>query len=71
MPKKNSTNKKTYTPNQRGYLEENPKVIKSYSENDYTLIPDNITDPIVTNNIATSEFDYTYDDEDFMDDDLF
>ncbi|SHH66518.1 hypothetical protein [Clostridium grantii] len=71
MSKKNPTNEKVYGPNKRGYLESKPKAVKSYSENDYVLLPDNITDSIVTNNIATSEFDYTYDGEDFMDEDLF
>jgi hypothetical protein len=71
MAKKNPTNKKGYGPNKRGYLESKPKTVKSYSENDYVFLADNITDPIVTNNIATSEFDYTYDGEDFMDEDLF
>jgi len=57
------SNKKPYAPNERGHFDENPKVIKSYSEKDYTLLPDNISDPIVVNNISNEEFDYIYDPE--------
>ncbi|HEY5562050.1 MAG TPA: hypothetical protein VIK72_09910 [Clostridiaceae bacterium] len=56
-------NKKPYAPNERGHFDEKPKVIKAYSEKDYSLLPDNISDPIVVNNIATEEFDYIYDPE--------
>lgn len=50
-----------YLPHKRGHLEENNKDVKSFSESDFTKLPDNVTDPIVSNNIATSEFDYTSD----------
>ncbi len=50
---------KPYLPNERGYFDEKPKIIKSYSEKDSTELPDPVTDPIVSNNIACPEFDYT------------
>ncbi|WP_378954847.1 hypothetical protein [Pelosinus sp. sgz500959] len=50
-----------YAPNKRGYFEESPKKIKSYSAKDYILLPDPVTDDIVVNNISNVEFDYTYD----------
>ncbi|MEW9096382.1 MAG: hypothetical protein AB2417_14995 [Clostridiaceae bacterium] len=52
---------KTYLPNDRDHLEVNQKIIKSYSpkKKDYTKLPDNVRDPIVSNNIANVEFDYT------------
>ncbi|WP_010238769.1 hypothetical protein [Clostridium arbusti] len=54
--------KKTpYLPRERGYLDADPKEIRAYSERDYTVLPDPVTDPIVTNNISNVEFDYTYD----------
>lgn len=53
--------KKTpYLPKEREYFEAEPKKIKAYSERDYTELPDNVTDPIVSNNISNAEFDYTY-----------
>jgi len=54
--------KKPYLPRERGYMEQNQKKIKAYSESDYTELPDPVQDPIACNNISTSEFDYTYDD---------
>lgn len=62
--KNNSNMKNKYAPNERGYLEEKPKKVRSHSKNDSVELPDNVTDPIVSNNIATSEFNYTYNDED-------
>lgn len=54
-------NKKVYGPHERGYLELKPKIIKAYdSKHGYTLLPDPVRDPIVTNDISYSEFDYTY-----------
>ena len=52
---------KTYPPNERGFMDEKPKKIKAHSAKDYTLLPDPVTDPIVSNNIANVEFDYTQD----------
>lgn len=57
---KNNEPKKVYGPNQRDFLEVDPKEVKAYSLEDYTLLPDNIQDPIVSNNISYMEFDYTY-----------
>lgn len=60
---KNVNNKtKIYGPKVRDYLEENPRTIKAHSENDFTMLPDNVQDPIVSNNISNMEFDYTYED---------
>lgn len=53
--------KKIYLPHERGYLEQSPNTIKSYSPSgkDFTKLPNPSEDPIVSNNIANSEFDYT------------
>ncbi|MCR3758798.1 hypothetical protein KYB31_07290 [Clostridium felsineum] len=51
---------KTYAPHMRDYFDQDPKEVKSYSEYDSTMLPDPVVDPIVCNNIATWEFDYTY-----------
>ena len=53
--------KKGYAPHNRGYFEQRPQQIKSYSAKDYILLPDPVRDPIVSNNISNVEFDYTYD----------
>ena len=50
---------KLYAPKERGYLEQNPKKFKSYSGKTFTDMPDTVEDPIVCQNIATQEFDYT------------
>ncbi|MFX0549951.1 hypothetical protein ACOAKC_11555 [Hathewaya histolytica] len=57
-------NKKfSYGPHKREYMEAPRKVIKAYSEKgDFTLLPDNVQDDIVVNNISNQEFDYTYGD---------
>ena len=52
--------KKVYAPHLRDYFEQDPTLIKSYSQQDYTKLPDPVRDPIVTNNIANQEFNYTY-----------
>ncbi len=49
-----------YAPHERGYFEQKPRVIKAYSAKDATLLPDPVTDDIVSNNISNVEFDYTY-----------
>ncbi len=54
-----SKDKKPYLPHERGYFEQKPKIIKSYSQSDYTKLPDPVRDPIVSNNISCVEFDYT------------
>ncbi|AYF53567.1 hypothetical protein G8S49_04825 [Clostridium botulinum C] len=71
MNKKENT---IYGPNIRDFMEGNQKKLKSYSKNgkSYIELPNNIKDPIISNNIAWSEFNYTYDDEsDIMNDDYF
>jgi len=50
-----------YAPHKRGYFEQKPQRIKSYSAKDYILLPDPVRDPVVANNISCVEFDYTYD----------
>jgi hypothetical protein len=58
--------KKLYAPHQRGYFELKPKIIKAYSASgkDYTELPDPVRDPIVSNDIANVEFNYTFDCDD-------
>ncbi|GAA0123309.1 hypothetical protein UT300018_26270 [Clostridium faecium] len=53
-------NKNSYGPNEREFLEAPLKEVKAYSLKDYTLLPDNVRDNIVSNNISNQEFDYTY-----------
>ncbi len=53
--------KPVYAPNKRGFFEQKPRFMKSYSQKDFTLLPDPVRDPIVSNNISNVEFDYTYD----------
>lgn len=57
MTKKESF--KEYGPNVRGYMT-GSKDIKSKNAK-IAKVPSNIVDPIVTNNIAWQEFDYTID----------
>ncbi|MGH4118285.1 hypothetical protein [Clostridium sp.] len=59
MPKKKVH---TYAPHERDFFDIEPREIRSYSEtkDDYTILPDPVTDPIVSNNISYVEFDYTY-----------
>jgi hypothetical protein len=54
--------KKIYAPYERDFYDVEPREIRSYSEtkNDYTTLPDPVTDPIVAMNISNVEFDYTY-----------
>lgn len=68
MPNKNSKNKRKYTDVQaplKAYLPENrtnysPHDLKSFAPNgDVTPLPNPAVDDIVSNNIATSEFNYT------------
>lgn len=60
--KKNKTNNesKQYGPNERDFLEASEAPVKSYSLEDYVLLPNHVVDPIVANNISNVEFDYTY-----------
>jgi hypothetical protein len=51
---------KMYAPHQRDFYDLEQKEIRSYSQTDSTLIPDPVTDPIVSMNISCAEFDYTY-----------
>lgn len=53
---------KMYAPHQRDFYDVEPRDIRSYSEtkDDFTTLPDPVTDPIVSNNISNVEFDYTY-----------
>jgi hypothetical protein len=57
---KNET--KVYPPHERDFYDIEPREIRSYSEtkNDFTQLPDPVTDPIVAMNISNVEFDYTY-----------
>ncbi|BDR70802.1 hypothetical protein K144313037_22140 [Clostridium tetani] len=50
-----------YLPDERGYLEDHPKPIRTYSKNkkSSSCLPDNVVDPIVSNHISTWEFDST------------
>lgn len=50
---------KLYAPKERNYLEQNPENLKSYSGKSFTDMPDPVEDPIVSQNIASQEFDYT------------
>lgn len=52
--------KALYLPKERDFFEQEPKEIRAYSEKDSIKLPDPVEDPIVANNIATWEFDYTY-----------
>ncbi|WP_032122286.1 hypothetical protein [Clostridium amazonitimonense] len=59
----NNKNKITYGPHQRDYLEQAPRELKSCSEKNKdscSKLPDPVQDPIVSNNIANVEFNYTY-----------
>lgn len=60
---KNTNNPKPYPPNERGFLEASEKPVKSHSLEDYVTLPNHVVDPIVVNNIANAEFDYTYNEE--------
>lgn len=66
MKKNNSNNIENknksydYLPKERDYYYESNEKISSEAPNgDVTMIPNPATDPIVTNNIAWMEFDYT------------
>lgn len=51
-----------YLPLERDYLEQSPKELKSCSKEDKkscSNLPSPVEDPIVCNNIAWMEFDYT------------
>lgn len=51
---------KSYLPNLRtDYSSQNKDLISKAPNGDITPIPNPATDPIVANNIATAEFDYT------------
>jgi len=52
---------KVYVPHQRDFYELDDTEIRSYSETDSTILPNPVTDPIVSMNISNVEFDYTYD----------
>ena len=56
----NETKTKLYGPHQRDFLEAGEKEVRSYGPLDSVALPDNVVDPIVSNNISQSEFDYTY-----------
>lgn len=66
--KASETKKKdsVYLPHERDYLEQPPQDIKSCSNTNKkscTPLPDPVRDPIVSNNIAYQEFDYTAKDQ--------
>ena len=51
-----------YLPYERQFGEPSETDLRSYSESGvYTKLPNPLTDPIVSNNISTAEFDYTED----------
>ena len=52
---------KLYAPKERNYLEQNSKNMKSYSGKSFTDMPNPVENPIVSQNIASQEFDYTSD----------
>ena len=60
---------KTYLPKNRTFYPATKGNLKSYAPNgNYTILPNPAEDPIVVNNIAWQEFDYTEDisdDEDY------
>lgn len=60
---KKPTDSKSYPPNERDFLEANENPVKSYSIEDYVLLPNHVVDPIVVNNISNAEFDYTYNED--------
>lgn len=54
--------KTPYLPHERQFDEPSETDLRSYSESDdYTTLPNPLTDPIVSNNISNAEFDYTED----------
>ena len=64
------TEKKPYLPKARTGYNPTDDELRSFSPKGYsTLIPNPVTDPIVANNIACQEFNYTEDLEE--DDDTF
>lgn len=73
LKKNQATLKKSYLPRERDYLEEEPEIERSYPKYDYTPLPHNVQSPIVCNNIADVEFNYTCNEEDdnIFNDDLF
>lgn len=53
---------KTYLPKNRTFYPNKKGNLKSFAPNgDYTILPNPAEDPIVCNNIAWQEFDYTED----------
>lgn len=54
---------KSYAPSMRNYLDDplDNKISFSKDGNSYSLLPDNVKDDIIVNNISSVEFDYTYD----------
>lgn len=60
------TDKKIYLPKARTGYNPTDEELRSFSpKGDSTLTPNPVTDPVVVNNIAWQEFDYTEDlDED-------
>lgn len=51
----------SYLPRERDFMDQKPHKIQVYSNAGCTQVPDPVTDPIVSNNIACQEFDYTHD----------
>lgn len=52
-----------YGPNERDFLEANEAPVKSYSIEDYVLLPNHVVDSVVVNNISNAEFDYTFNEQ--------
>ncbi len=64
MPKNKATDntnteKETYAPDMRTFLEPSPNDLISGEGKVKTTLPDHTKDPIVCNNIVSQEFDYT------------
>lgn len=59
----NNKNNKSYGPSMRNYLDAplDNKISFSKDGTSYSLLPDNVKDDIIVNNISSAEFDYTYD----------
>jgi hypothetical protein len=71
MQSLNKTNYFIYGPKERGYLDASHQTILACSIHDCVLLPDPFDDPIVTNDISTSEFDYTFNGGDLVEDKFF
>ena len=69
---KTNKNNSIYAPNIRGFMDSDPKQVHSCSKDGKSCVklPNHVTDPIICNNIATWEFDYTYNDDSLFHEDF-